>query len=98
MCGWLGMRMRVPGPALEGGDDEEGEHGLEHVVVVERVPVPLPLLYDRFVDVRVPASVHHFPYLAWQSRHVLDPDLLIGGPKSSECSGLGSDLCQSSWI
>jgi hypothetical protein len=34
----------VPWPALEGGDDEEGEHGLQHVVVVEVVPLPQSLL------------------------------------------------------
>ncbi len=41
------------GPALEGGDDEEGEHGLGHVVVVEVVPLPLALLHDRVVEVVV---------------------------------------------
>jgi hypothetical protein len=46
--------MLLPGPALECGYDEEREHGLEYVVVVEGVPIPHPLLDDRLVDVRVP--------------------------------------------
>ena len=32
-----------PRPALEGGDDEEREHGLRHVVEVELVLLPQPL-------------------------------------------------------
>jgi hypothetical protein len=34
----------LPRPALEGGDDKEGEHGLQHIVIVEVVPFPQPLL------------------------------------------------------
>jgi hypothetical protein len=37
-------RNALPRPALEGGDDKEGEHGLQHVVIVEVVPLPQPLL------------------------------------------------------
>jgi hypothetical protein len=44
----------LPGPALECGYDKEREHGLQHIVVVERVPVPHPLLYYGLVDVCVP--------------------------------------------
>jgi hypothetical protein len=32
-----------PGPALEGGDHKEGEHGVQDVVVVKARPLPHPL-------------------------------------------------------
>ena len=35
----------LPRPALEGGHDEEGEHGFEDVVVVELVPGPVAFLH-----------------------------------------------------
>ena len=41
----------LPRPTLEGGGDEQGEHSLHHVVIVEVSPDPLPLLLDRVVDV-----------------------------------------------
>ena len=45
------------GPALEGAHDEEREHGLGHVVVVEGVALPDALLHDGVVEVAV--LVHH---------------------------------------
>jgi hypothetical protein len=49
----------LPWPALECGDHEESKHGFQHIVVMERVPVPLPLLYDRLVDVRIPVRIKY---------------------------------------
>ena len=43
----------IPGPALKGGDNEEGEHCLGHVIVVERVPLPDPLLDDGIIEIAV---------------------------------------------
>ncbi len=41
--GPLKMSLDSPWPALEGGDDEEGEHGVQDVVVVKARPLPHPL-------------------------------------------------------
>ena len=46
-------QLNSPWPPLEGRHDEEREHGLGDVVVVEGVPVPDPLLHDRVVEVAV---------------------------------------------
>ena len=43
----------LPGPSLEGRHDEEREHGVENVVVVELAALPQPLLHDGLVDVPV---------------------------------------------
>ncbi len=39
----LKMFLISPWPALEGGDDKEGEHGVQDVVVVKARPLPHPL-------------------------------------------------------
>ena len=41
------------GPAFKGRHDEQREHGLGHVVVVEGVPIPDSLLHDRIVQVAI---------------------------------------------
>ena len=43
----------LPRPALKGADDEEREHGMEDVVVMEGGPLPGPLLHHRQIDVAV---------------------------------------------
>ncbi len=44
-------------PALEGGHDEEGQHGASHVVVVEVIALPHALLHHRVVEVVV--AINH---------------------------------------
>ena len=43
----------LPRPALEGGHNKQGEHGLHDVVVVEGAPDPLSLLHNGLVDVPI---------------------------------------------
>jgi hypothetical protein len=52
--GPLKMCLASPWPALEGGDDEKGEHGVKDVVVVKARPLPHPLFnWNRGKSVRL---------------------------------------------
>ena len=45
--------LHLPGPALKGGHNEEGEHRVENIIIVEGTSLPESLLQDWFVDVSV---------------------------------------------
>ena len=58
----------LPRPALEGGGNEQGEHSLHHVVVMEVSSDPFSFLLDRVVDVVI--FVGEVIALAFVSRHL----------------------------